>query len=632
MKKQLQSLLLTSAILAGGFAAGSTIPGESIFSNVSVSAATGSIFSITDPDDQTVYENEEYQFHAEKIFNGTAGTITAYTFSYKWQYSSDNGSTWKDCSSESASKSTLTGTALLGENGYLFRCSLKYRNRLLTSTPSKTSTFKTIYSKPAKLTVKTIVINQQPTSVSVKEDTVVTFKVQATGDNLRYQWQYSDNGTNWYNCSNGNSASISRTATLAINNRKYRCKIYSGTYVKTSNSAVLRVSPAVKITQNPYNTTVTEDATAKFTVKATGDNLTYQWQCSSDNGETWKDMLNSSAKEATLYFTAARSYTGVKYRCVVSSGKRSATSSEATLTVKPIITITEQPKSSVLYSLQTASFSVSATSIYSTSQDDIEYQWQKYDSGKWKDIPRAVNRTYSMVPYNNSSENNYQYFRCKITSGLKTVYSNYGTLTVKPHVKITTDAVDKNVSPDDYTTFSVNADGLNVRYVWEVKYTENGSWYYLTNETKPSYSVKITPQNESYQYKCKIYSATTGSYDNASEYKYSSTVKANVILDTPRISLDGLVYYWGEPSIYNQVIQNIRCINLQEGVTLRWERSVNNSSWGYLSSAAVPTINERNTKNGTNVAYRLTVSYGSQSKTSEPIRATVSDQPLNYGF
>ena len=76
---------------------------------------------------------------------------------------------------------------------------------------------------------------------------------------------------------------------------------------------------------------MTEGQTATFSVVATGSNLTYQWQQSTD-GSTWTDI--SGANSAT-YTTAATglSMNNYQYRCKITGAGGEVTSDAATLTV-----------------------------------------------------------------------------------------------------------------------------------------------------------------------------------------------------------------------------------------------------------------------------------------------------------
>ena len=84
------------------------------------------------------------------------------------------------------------------------------------------------------------------------------------------------------------------------------------------------------LTKQPESQTVAENATAKFTVEATGGNLSYQWQQSTD-GADWTDI--SGANSDTYTTEAAPDMNGRRYRCKVSNNAGSVTSNAATLTV-----------------------------------------------------------------------------------------------------------------------------------------------------------------------------------------------------------------------------------------------------------------------------------------------------------
>lgn len=91
------------------------------------------------------------------------------------------------------------------------------------------------------------------------------------------------------------------------------------------------------ITTPPQSVAVTEGQTATFTVTATGNDLTYQWQYSMDKGQNW--MLIGGATSDNIYTTAATTVnvTGTQYRCVVKGADgREVTSDAATLTVNPV--------------------------------------------------------------------------------------------------------------------------------------------------------------------------------------------------------------------------------------------------------------------------------------------------------
>ena len=104
------------------------------------------------------------------------------------------------------------------------------------------------------------------------------------------------------------------------------------------------VKYAPTITTQPTSQTVTEGGTATFTVVTSGtEPLSYQWQQSTDSGQSWTDIEDATDATYTIGATTT-SMSGNQYRCVVSNSAGSVTSAAATLTVtaKPTYTITAE--------------------------------------------------------------------------------------------------------------------------------------------------------------------------------------------------------------------------------------------------------------------------------------------------
>ena len=115
------------------------------------------------------------------------------------------------------------------------------------------------------------------------------------------------------------------------------------------------VKYAPTITTQPTSQTVTEGGTATFTVVTSGtEPLSYQWQQSTDSGQSWTDI--GGATDAT-YTTEATttSMNGYQYCCVVSNSAGSITSDAVSLTVNehvhtwgnPVWSWTEDGKSAI---------------------------------------------------------------------------------------------------------------------------------------------------------------------------------------------------------------------------------------------------------------------------------------------
>ena len=88
-------------------------------------------------------------------------------------------------------------------------------------------------------------ITGQPVSVTKPTGQKAYFTVTATGTGtLTYQWQYSTNGTTWYDTAltGYNTKTLTVTASAAVNGRYYRCIVTDSKGSTTSSAAKLTVS------------------------------------------------------------------------------------------------------------------------------------------------------------------------------------------------------------------------------------------------------------------------------------------------------------------------------------------------------------------------------------------------------
>jgi len=196
-------------------------------------------------------------------------------------------------------------------------------------------------------------ITAQPQSVSACDAGNASFSVTATPLNNTYQWQVSTNGGGSYtNLANGGVYAGVTTTTLsltgvttAMNGYRYRVVITGQCPPSpvTSAAAILTVNVAPTITAQPANTTRCAGTTASFSVTATGNSPTYQWQVSTNGGGTYTNIAGATSATLTLSgVTTAMS--GNLYRVVVTVAPcgTTATSNAGTLTVNalPVVTLT----------------------------------------------------------------------------------------------------------------------------------------------------------------------------------------------------------------------------------------------------------------------------------------------------
>jgi PKD repeat protein len=158
----------------------------------------------------------------------------------------------------------------------------------------------------ATVTVNTLpVITSFTPSPAVCEYNLATFRVNATGTNLSYQWYVDERTGSFIPVSDGGTYFGSRTPTLQIFNSVRTMDGYTfhvvisgcGSSV-TSADAVFNVNTAPEITLQPEDSTVCSGQNAVMEANATGTSITWQWYVNRGSGFVAVDN-NSSFSGAT---------------------------------------------------------------------------------------------------------------------------------------------------------------------------------------------------------------------------------------------------------------------------------------------------------------------------------------------
>ncbi|MBR3294606.1 MAG: immunoglobulin domain-containing protein [Oscillospiraceae bacterium] len=178
-------------------------------------------------------------------------------------------------------------------------------------------------------------ITTQPKNVSVKAGETATFKVAASGANLKYQWYYQAPGTtSWTKvANNGTSATYKLTTAARHNGYLYTCKVYNDAGQVWSGNAKLTVLAKPTITTEPKSVSVKAGETATFKVAASGANLKYQWYYQAPGTTSWTKVANNGTS-ATYTLTTAARHNGYLYTCKVYNDAGQVWSGNAKLTVK----------------------------------------------------------------------------------------------------------------------------------------------------------------------------------------------------------------------------------------------------------------------------------------------------------
>jgi hypothetical protein len=360
-------------------------------------------------------------------------------------------------------------------------------------------------------TTPTISISVQPSNQMAVAG-AATFSVTASATQnaeLLYQWQRQAGGAgSWLNIATGLSATLSLAdlSFAANNGDKYRVVITSGSAgtggtavngwlpavvveltpaaTLTSGEATLTISASISIIVQPQNVSLTNGTSATFSVSATtpGAGLSYQWQSSPD-GTNWTNVSGATSASYSLTGLTETGYSGLRYRCVVSSsGYPDATSNAVTLTVAPI-SVTTQPSSQTGQPVAgtTPNYSASFTSAASSPAGAPTIQWEVSTDGgtNFSDLSGQTNSSLALTGLTSSDTG--KRYRAKFQrSGWNTVRSSAATLTVP------TDSITVTQQPSNTTAslsqFSSTAATLPSGNWNDVSYV-NGKWFATPNDS-----------------------------------------------------------------------------------------------------------------------------------------------------
>jgi formylglycine-generating enzyme required for sulfatase activity len=218
----------------------------------------------------------------------------------------------------------------------------------------------------------------------------------------------------------------------------------------TTDTHIVPIIILPAITTQPASLSVVAGDTATFTIAATGDSLSYQWQ---------KNDTNITGATSAVYIIPATTPadSGNSYKCIVWNSTDTLTSNTAILTVNMNIiapVITTQPISQSVIEGDTATFTIAATGT------SLSYQWQKNNAN----IPGATSTSYT-IPATAMSDSGAAY-RCIVQNIADTLTSNAAILTVN-RVVVTIQPANQYVTIGNAATFNVAATGTLLQYQWQ---------------------------------------------------------------------------------------------------------------------------------------------------------------------
>jgi uncharacterized repeat protein (TIGR01451 family) len=376
------------------------------------------------------------------------------SITYQWQISINGGVSYTNISGQTGSTLQISNLTL-AQNNYKYRV-------IVTSAVCPGP----ITSSAATLTISnTPSILTEPAGTTVCSGSNASFNVAATGSGLTYQWQIStDGGNNFSNITGETNATLNLTGvTGSLSGNRYRVLIGSncGAGNINSSAAILTVSPQTSISNQPADVTVCTQGNAQFSIAATGDALTYQWQISTDGGNTYSNISGENTSALSLS-NVTTSMNNNRYRVIMQSAYCGNTTSNAgTLRVSQPASISNQPQDITVCGGTDATISVTATG------STLSYQWSESTDGgnNFNAIAGATGNTYTFTAGSADNGNQYRVTVTEVSCG--SVVSSVAVLSVNPTPVVTITASPSNVIlPGQTVQLNASSNPTSTSFNW----------------------------------------------------------------------------------------------------------------------------------------------------------------------
>ena len=285
------------------------------------------------------------------------------------------------------------------------------------------------------------------------------------------------------------------------------------------------------ISVQPTDTSAVAGTAATLSVTASGSDISYQWQVSSDGGTTFANVTGATSNSHTTP-TLGTSDNGNRYRVVVTAAGISVNSSAVTLTVTAVVVapaITVAPAALSVTAPAPAVFSVTATGTA------VNYQWQRSTDGgtTFVSITGAAAATYDAGA--TTTAMNGERYRVVISNASGSVTSVAAILSVNPAPAapaFTAQAQNQAVIVGSAAAFSVAVTGVPAPTLQWQRSTDGGTTFAnIAGATDATYNTGTTSLSQNGErYRVMASSASGNATSNA------ATLTVNPAPQIPAIS------------------------------------------------------------------------------------------------
>ena len=333
---------------------------------------------------------------------------------------------------------------------------------------------------------------------------------------------------------------------------------------------------APTIDVQPVDTSAVAGTPAALSVRASGSGITYQWQSSSDGGQSWAAIAGATSADYTTPATSTAD-DGRRFRVIVSGAGISVTSSAVTLTVTAAVVapaIAVQPTAQTTNAPDPASFSVTASGTAPS------YQWQLSTDGgtTWADIAGATAASYGTGATGVAMSG--QQYRVTVSNAGGSATSVAAALTVNPPSAapaFTAQPADRSGIAGSAAVFTVTASGTPAPALqWQRSIDGGVTWSDIAAATSADYNTgPVTALQNGERYRAVALNNSGSATSNAA---------------TLTVAVPAAPSFTAQPSnvtiVAGQGAQFSVAVTGTPTPTLQWQLSTDGgASWGNVNGA-----------------------------------------------
>lgn len=440
------------------------------------------------------------------------------------------------------------------------------------------------------------------------------------GGNYYYQWEYSTNGSTYYEIGGATSTYYSPGAVGVTTH--YRRRVICGSETAYTNVAVVNVynhltagSISASVSSVLYNTSPGQ-ITGTAATGGMCSGYTYEWKQSTDN-VNWTTVGGN-----TQNYTPGNLTVHTYFKRIVTCAPETLSSNTILITVyNPLTVGVLSGGTTPIYGGDNpGQLSLSPASEGNCS-GNYTYQWyQSTDGVNYTLINGVGGLLYSPGPLNATT-----HYRVTVTCGSQSFNSNVRTITVYPplnpgYLTVFSFEVPYNTTPGQTIT-AVAASGGNCggsyTYKWQYS-TDNVNWNYIPGAPQTQNYTFPGPQTTGYYYRRETQCNGI--------IKHTGSIAVSISISSGAITCSQVIQPGGSATALT--VSNSGGGAPGTVVTYQWESSVDEINWTNISGATSTTYTPSPAPS-TTTYYRVKIGWGSFSFYPNTVRVKVKGTVTN---